>query len=59
MAKWHPVTEKPEKDGWIIEDRGSWIQGFKYNSKIDWENHVKQEKIKQWIYQEEWEGRGG
>ena len=56
---WHPVSKKPEKEGWIIESRKidgkrKVVQAFKYDFETDWENHVEQDRIEEWAYQEEW-----
>ena len=58
---WHPVSEKPKKNGWIIESRIDKIskkrfviQAFKYSFETDWEGHVKQDEVEEWAYQEEW-----
>ena len=58
---WHPVSEKPEKQGWIIEGKIDKIsrkifviQAFKYSLETDWEGHVKQDGVEEWAYQEEW-----
>ena len=59
---WHPVSEKPENySGWIIESRMEKntkqrfvVQAFKYDSGIDWENHIKQDKIEEWSYQQDY-----
>lgn len=56
---WHPVSKKPEKNGWIIESRNEdrkrkIIQAFKYDQETDWEGHVKQDGVEEWAYQEEW-----
>jgi len=30
------------------------VQAFKYDSGIDWENHIKQDKIEEWSYQQDY-----
>lgn len=57
--EWHSANQKPEKECWIIENRRYFyhpngLQAFKYDFNVNWENHVKQDQIIEWIYQDEW-----
>ena len=62
---WHPVSEKPEKDGWIVEawvidkplvfpQKSRIISPEKYRVQEDWESRVKEKGIQEWAYYEEW-----
>lgn len=56
---WHSHSEKPEKNGWIVEFLNiggilGRMQLFQYNSQIDWEKHCEECRVAQWAYEEKW-----
>ena len=63
---WHPISEKPEKEGLIVESEMYYLQAIcpgrpmrivtplQYNSNIDWNEHIRNTKNTEWCYADDW-----